>query len=283
MTAREDAFFFDCEEASLLGITHLPSRPATLGVLIVVGGPQYRVGSHRQFVLLARALAQSGYATMRFDYRGMGDATGLPRDFEKIDHDLRCAIDAFHRRLPGLKGVVLWGLCDAATAAACYSAADPRVYSLVLANPWVRSDTSHAAALLHSYYRKRVFTREFWGKVVRGGLDWRGSLKGFGRALIKARSPRAAPMPPLAARMLRGLEKRACPTLFILSGHDLVAAEFRAVAGQSREWRQFLASPRVRVECRDDADHTFSNATWRSEVADLTRAWMLDLTRTMEH
>jgi alpha/beta superfamily hydrolase len=49
-------------------------------VLVIVGGPQYRAGSHRQFTLLARSLAEQGFAVLRFDYRGMGDSTGAMRD-----------------------------------------------------------------------------------------------------------------------------------------------------------------------------------------------------------
>ena len=42
----------------MLGILHGASLQATdLGVVVVVGGPQDRVGSHRQFTLLARDLA----------------------------------------------------------------------------------------------------------------------------------------------------------------------------------------------------------------------------------
>ena len=82
---REDAVVFQCEGASLVGILHVPERePARIGVLVIVGGPQYRVGSHRQFVLMARSLAQSGYAVLRFDYRGMGDSDGEMRTFESV-------------------------------------------------------------------------------------------------------------------------------------------------------------------------------------------------------
>jgi exosortase A-associated hydrolase 1 len=281
MSAREDAFFFDCEGASMLGVLHLPARPATLGVLIVVGGPQYRVGSHRQFVLLSRALAQSGFASLRFDYRGMGDATGALAGFEAVEQDVRSAVDAFYRRLPGLQGVVLWGLCDGASAAACYAGGDPRIRSLVLANPWVRTEGGQARTLLKSYYRQRVFEAAFWRKMLLGKFDWRGSLASFGRSLVKSstRAPSAAT--DLPTRMLKGLTRRGCPTLIILSGHDLVAAEFRTLAGDAPEWRRYLASPHVRIETREDADHTFSRAAWRDEVADLTRAWMLDLTRNL--
>ena len=39
-------------------------------MVIVVGGPQYRAGSHRQFTLLARHIAAAGYPVLRFDARG---------------------------------------------------------------------------------------------------------------------------------------------------------------------------------------------------------------------
>ena len=72
---------FECGDDTCIGIVasnaDVASR-ADIGVVIVVGGPQYRVGSHRQFVTLARALAASGVPALRFDYRGMvSSAIGL--------------------------------------------------------------------------------------------------------------------------------------------------------------------------------------------------------------
>ena len=64
---REEAFFFDCDGDALLGVLARPAEPSAVGVVIVVGGPQYRVGSHRHFVLLARRLATAGHPTLRFD------------------------------------------------------------------------------------------------------------------------------------------------------------------------------------------------------------------------
>lgn len=281
--AREDAFFFDCEGAPLLGITHVPPRPSTLGVVIMVGGPQYRVGSHRQFVLLSRALASSGFATLRFDYRGMGDSGGEYRGFDHAASDLRAAIDAFYRRLPGLQGVVLWGLCDAASAAACYCAEDSRVRALVLANPWVRSEAGQARALLNHYYRRRFFDPQFWRKLASGRGKIFASLRELAGNVLRARQATAPAPSGLPARMLRGLVRSGRPTLFILSGNDLVATEFRALASGSPHWRALFASPQVRLEIREDADHTFSCAAWRDEVAELTRAWMLDLARAIGH
>ena len=79
VSAIEQALTFDCDGERLVGVVAVPERPVPVGVLIVVGGPQYRAGSHRQFVHLARRLAGAGIAAMRFDYRGMGDASGDAR------------------------------------------------------------------------------------------------------------------------------------------------------------------------------------------------------------
>ncbi|MCC8999300.1 MAG: hydrolase 1, exosortase A system-associated, partial [Candidatus Contendobacter sp.] len=138
-TYQESPLIFECEGAHLLGVLHSGTLGATRGVLIVVGGPQYRVGSHRQFVLLARDLAQAGVPALRFDYRGMGDAEGEFAGFERIDADIAAAVDVFFTQVPGLQDVVIWGLCDAASAALFYAWLDPRIAGLVLLNPWLRT------------------------------------------------------------------------------------------------------------------------------------------------
>ena len=112
MKFEERALRFSCEESMLYGILSLPEHVQCRGVLIVVGGPQYRAGSHRQFTLLARGLAAQGIPAMRFDYRGMGDSEGSARDFEDVGHDLRVAIDQFLVAVPGMTEVAIWGLCD---------------------------------------------------------------------------------------------------------------------------------------------------------------------------
>ena len=94
MNFTEHALSFTCAGEKLLGIVAAPELPKSTGVLVLVGGPQYRVGSHRQFRLLARALAKAGYPLMRFDYRGMGDSIGDLRNFEAVNDDITAAIDA---------------------------------------------------------------------------------------------------------------------------------------------------------------------------------------------
>lgn len=177
--AMERASTFEVDGEQLLGIVH----PATAvvephrGLLLVVGGPQYRVGSHRQFLLLARHLASAGIPVFRFDYRGMGDSSGPQRDFEQIDEDIRAAIDRFQAESPGLQEVVIWGLCDAASAALFYAWQDPRVSALVLLNPWVRTEEGLAKAYLKGYYLRRLLSRDFWTSLISGRVNPLNSIR----------------------------------------------------------------------------------------------------------
>ena len=72
----ESAFQIDCQGSPCTGILHHPEGEQDTAVLIVVGGPQTRVGSHRLFVHLARSLAKQGIVVFRFDYSGAGDSEG---------------------------------------------------------------------------------------------------------------------------------------------------------------------------------------------------------------
>ncbi len=290
MTVVHQPLVFPCGEDWLIAIVSRPRAPRPRGVLIVVGGPQYRAGSHRQFALLANHLAEQGAAAMRFDYGGMGDSTGELKNFEKVGPDLRAAIDAFFAAVPQLKDVVIWGLCDAASAAMFYAHQDPRVSGVVLLNPWVRTAQGQAKAYLRHYYLQRFLSLAPWLKLLRGEFDFRGSARSLAGSLRRAlgsgavtRSgdsakmrplPRPADAGPLPERMADGLARFNGRVLLILSGNDLTAREFIDVSNASRRWRQLLAAPLVTRYALADATHTFSRPAWRDQVAAWTADWV---------
>ncbi|HZV64687.1 MAG TPA: hydrolase 1, exosortase A system-associated [Telluria sp.] len=284
MTIEERAFSFHCENEWLYGIASLARQPSRRGVLIVVGGPQYRVGSHRQFALLARSLADDGIPACRFDYRGMGDSSGAARTFEHVERDLRAAIDAFIGLVPGLEEVVIWGLCDGASAALFYAAQDSRVCGLVLLNPWVRTGDGLAKATLKHYYLERLLQPALWRKIASGQFAWRTAARSFLQIARTAVGPatagaagaplaEAAP-PPLPLRMLGAFEAFQGKVLLVLSGADLTAKEFSDLAQSSRAWRKLLGSPAVSQQAIAEADHTFSRRVWRDQVARWTGDWV---------
>lgn len=276
----ERATVFQLAGDSLLGILHPGAPGARLGVLVVVGGPQYRVGSHRQFVLLARHLAEQGIPVFRFDYRGMGDASGEFRDFEQCGEDLAAALDEFQRLSPGLENLVVWGLCDAASAALMFLADDPRVAGMVLVNPWVRSEQGLARAQLKHYYVRRLVSRDFWAGLLGGRRNPMKLVTGLLGTVVRARRSGEAPghpandNAPFSVRMARGWARFPGDILLVISGNDLTAAEFLDLVAQPGEWQALLRRPNVTRRDFPDANHTFSSAQWRDELAHCTAEWI---------
>ena len=275
----ERAVAFDCFGERLVGVLAEPETSTDVGVVVVVGGPQYRVGSHRQFVSLARTLAAAGVAVLRFDYRGMGDSTGSGRSFDDVVPDIAAAIDVL-AAVGRIRRIVLWGLCDAASAALlyCQATCDTRVAGIVLLNPWVRSEATIAKTHLKHYYRQRFRQKEFWAKIAHGDMNVAAAVRSLARNIAAARSGRSAARIPDAVtfqdRMADGLEACAAPVLILLSGRDLTASEFMEWVRGSHRWRSLL--DRADVERRDiaEADHTFSDTQWRTEAEQHTLDWL---------
>lgn len=280
MNYTEEAALFACQGDTLLGILAKPETPAETGVVVIVGGPQYRVGSHRQFVLLSRALAAAGYAVLRFDYRGMGDSEGRKRDFEAVSADIAAAIDALQQRIPSMKHVALWGLCDGASAALlyCHETRDPRVSGLCLLNPWVRSEASLARTQVKHYYTHRLMQKEFLTKLLRGRVALNalpGLVQNIRMAFTGARSSReVTPQQPFQHRMAVAWDAFNGNILLLLSGDDYTAKEFVEYAKKDAAWKNVLTHPRLVRHNLPGADHTFSSAGSRTQAEDLTLSWV---------
>jgi len=260
--ALERAVTFQCGGDSMIGIVHTGQRNSSgPGVLFVVGGPQYRVGSHRQFTIMARALAGVGFSVFRFDYRGMGDSTGHVRTFEDVTEDIRAAIAAFMTAEPQVTSIVLLGLCDGASAVLMACHCDARITGLVLINPWVRTEQSEAQALLRHHYTSRLLSRAFWSKLVSGEMRWlesaRDLLRSLSRVLLKRGQGRRVAR-HFVDRMLTGFSDFRGRTLILLSGDDLTAREFEALCATSASWKSVSSRQSVRRYILPGADHTFS-------------------------
>ncbi len=272
----EEPLVFRCQGSALVGILHrAAATQRDVGVLVIVGGPQYRVGSHRQFILSARSLAAAGYPTLRFDYRGMGDSEGVYMGFEHVTDDMRAAIDAICAACNPRRGVVLLGLCDAASAALMYCHLDPRVSGLILMNPWVRTGQSQAAVVVKRYYATRVLQGDFWRKLLSGGFDFVGSAVTLFRTLSRAvgRSG-GGESACFIGVMLSGLQRFAGPALIVRSGRDLTADEFRALCHDDAAWQREIVREGGEVVDMAEADHTFSRAADLEAFSDHCRRWL---------
>ena len=272
---RREAITFPCHGDTLVGmVTHSPRAPET-GLLVVVGGPQYRIGSHRQFFRLAGRLAAAGIPVLRFDHRGMGDSEGEPRPYDATADDIRAAVDEFFRRCPGLRNVVLWGLCDGASAALLYGRTDRRVAGLVLLNPWIDSDRARARSLVTHYYRQRLSSRSFWRNLLWREIRLREILREIRSVLLPALDRKSLPgdgstddaeevrRSQSLAEALQGFDG---PVEFVLAGSDLTAATFKTEWQACRRWQLAMDRPSVVTHWVANADHSFSRPEWADAV-----------------
>ena len=209
----------------------------------------------------------------------MGDSEGSVRHFDSTGPDLRAALDTLSRACPESSRIVVWGLCDAASAAFMFATDTPRVVGIVAANPWARSDGSLASARVKHYYAARLLHPDFWKKFLSGGLHWRASLRSLAHCLraayVNHRDGGTAPdRSSFQAAMARGFAAFRGRVLLIVSGNDLTAKEFLDHARSSSMWKGLLDHPKVsRVELAE-ADHTFSRRDWLRTVEAETIAWL---------
>ena len=265
----EKTIQFSANNKSLFGILHLPdSREIHRAVLMVIGGPQTRIASHRMYVQLARFLCDYGLAVFRFDYEGMGDSHGDFVGFEYAGESIRAAIDVLYREIPSLKDLILWSLCDGASASIFYAPADrERITAMILANPYVHTEEGEAQAILKHYYIRRLFEKSFWQKVFSlqfSVKEFISSFSGLISRTVRGKKERIAGQAnqneSLPNRVLHSIFMVKKPIAFLISTNDLTGLEFRDLLQNRPESKKMLAGGQLCFRYIKDADHTFSSS-----------------------
>ncbi|MBF0266837.1 MAG: hydrolase 1, exosortase A system-associated, partial [Gammaproteobacteria bacterium] len=275
----EIACQFKCQDQELIAICH-PAHKDT-GILIVTGGPQYRIGSHRQFVIIARTLAENGFPVFRFDYRDMGDSETIDNqseesqsiNFEHISTDIELAINEFSKQQTHLKKIILLGLCDGASAILIAlsknltSNIKLAISGLILINPWVYQENTTAKTYLKYYYFKRLAESDFWFRLFKFKINvvhtFKSIISKYKMAFLNHSNNRHA---SYIDNMLVGLLNFKGKVLTLLSEDDLTAQEFALLLKEHKTWaKQFELSGNKIVKIAD-ADHTFSTKKDREKV-----------------
>jgi pimeloyl-ACP methyl ester carboxylesterase len=283
---------------SLVGILtepqHIdPSRPA---VILLNGGLVHRVGPHRLYVQLARALAQQGTLVLRFDMSGIGDskvrADNLPFEKSTLD-DTRQAMDTLEDRY-GVRTFYLMGHCAGAINSLRTAAEDPRVTSIVMLNPeggardWDEYDRQRKEAQYYKTYYGKTALRDAsrWKKLLTGQADYRSIARNVFRTIIlnqvatlrfKLRNSTtpAAPDPvgELLQSLLHSLIDRGTRVLFIYSEGSTGLERLESTMG--RDLRERVAQGDIQLEILEGVDHNYTLHAARRRVIDLIGAWSL--------
>ena len=241
---------FPCEGDTLAGT--LDDAPGASGLLLVTGGNEIRAGAFAGQALLAARIAAEGFPVFRFDRRGVGDSTGENRGFRDSGGDVTAALAAFRRECPGLRRVVGFGNCDAASALMLGAGAG--CDALVLANPWTieHDDGAPPPSAIRERYAAKLRDPKELVRLATGKVSLRKLAGGIGRAMRPAEPPTS-----LAVDMAGGLARFAGPVEILLAERDRTAQAFLAA------WD--AADPRL-ARCAG-ASHAF--------VEPEARAWLL--------
>lgn len=217
---------FRCENATLVGT--LDDAQGEVGLLIVSGGNEVRAGAWNGQALLAARLAARGVPVFRFDRRGVGDSEGDNAGFRQSAPDIVAAAGAFRTAAPGVRRVVAWGNCDAASALMLGSGLG--LDGLILSNPWTydpppeqagNTETPSGAAL-RAHYLRRLRDPAALLRVLRGNV----SLGGLVRSLLGMARP--TKLTALAREIAGGLAEFRGPAIILLAGRDRTAQAFRS-------------------------------------------------------
>ena len=258
---------FKSQGQLLQGILH-NAEHATRALIIVTGGPQTRVGSHRMFVQLARFLAEQNITVLRFDYRGAGDSLGAIQSFDSTVDDIAAAVKYMYSINANFK-LSLWGLCDAASAISLYinrsqESQAATIANAILVNPWVKQPSLEAQTYLKFYYWQRIKQADFWKKLFFGKLNPLISVQDISKFKKQARTNATA---NFVNEMLHGLSNFNGRCHLVLAEQDLVAQEFMQLKKQDKRWQNIKFVTDVIVE---HANHTFSSPYWKKQLFELT-------------
>lgn len=173
------------EDPFLFGIVTEPRSGETRrrAVILLNGGGVHHIGIFRDWVLLARRWARSGYVVLRLDMAGFGDSDTRPgrKNNEVFPpaalDDMRSAID-FMRHRYGVRDITLAGMCSGAYHALRAAAAGLAVNRILMVNPqnffWKEGMTGDdmrqltEAVLNPGGYRNRLLSKAHWARLLRG-------------------------------------------------------------------------------------------------------------------
>jgi alpha-beta hydrolase superfamily lysophospholipase len=275
----------------LFGILAMPEDAGDAPAVILLNtGIEYRVGSHRLYVPLARDLAARGHVVFRYDLGGIGDSAPPEGANENVAYpahaldDLREAVGLVRDRARGRK-VFLVGLCSGAWHAFRAAREALPVDGIVSINPplYLADRQSWTTRLSAQYQEGRNYHRK-----LRDSSSWLNALSGrseygtFARFVATYVTRRVAhhirPVvgswgPHGLADDLEAVSARGIASLFVFSRGDQGLEYFRQFGGASRRWRRH---GHIRHVIVDGAGHTFSppeaQETLRHLVVDFVSA-----------
>ena len=265
----------------------LDRKPLSIAVL-ANSGRDYHIGWGRATVHQARALAERGIASFRFDAGGIGDSqasASAPAEVLYSDEhiaDLSHAIDYVETLDAGPIAVV--GRCSGAYAAFQLAVEDVRVRKVVVVNilRFVWDPRETVAEALQSAHRTisgsvaMLFSQQSLKRLLSGNLRIKAPLIYFSKRLVRMISPGPGAIPAgepghnlysEGHRRFQALESRGVRLAMLISEGDHALGEFRTYMG--RNGARLRRYPKASVSIIPNADHNFTHLAARARLTEV--------------
>jgi len=263
---------------SLVGILTRPvtaARTDDPAIVILNTGITHRVGHHRMYVRMSRAMAGAGRTVLRFDFAGIGDSEQNTEALSTLDSNMADIADALDwlERDCQVSRVILVGLCSGSDNAVLYGYRDPRVVGLVLMDPSIPP----TARYYFHYIAQRLTRLRHWISVATG-------RSGLVRMLIAQFMHRVRPARPADEIAADGVQ--FSPHLArsyqrsVEHGIQMLAVFALGTSRQTYREQMIDAFPNVsfkdhlKLEAFPDSDHLFTQEKDRSRLTNLIFEWL---------
>jgi uncharacterized protein len=256
------------DQSRLTAMLHQPAGKPHGAILMLPGGSDYRIGSHRSYVRLALALAESGYAVMRMDASGMGDSGGSHPGFEALGPEIASGLKTMRQILPvGIK-IYLWGQCDGASAILLGLGRNFEADGAILCNPWVRTAQTSATQVVRHHYRRRLANGASWRKLLNGQTNILASLRSFFNAL-KTMSGTYKKNSNYLDDIIKVLRLGRWPCLIVIGSDDAGGQEFRLLSQRYK-----LSDSTIEQSVIMGGNHSFSRPDQRQQLLTIACNWL---------
>lgn len=298
--------FRNAEGQQLVGILHLPDTvvPGRPCILLLSPGVKMRVAPHRMYNKMADLFVQEGFAVLRFDFAGLGDAEGeiehtqLSHVYHDIQlgrfvDDTRTALDWLEREY-GYTRCIAGGLCGGALSGLLTAEHDRRIVALLALGIPVVLDVGDAQRNAHltrgeldqlrqGYVRKLLDPRS-WLRLLSFQSDYRVIWKAFKR-LFERNRPASTATPAQNGRPADNTNPKFAPAFFamldtgrpmlhIFSGSDRLAAEFQEKFQERYPERLARYRDAFEIHVIEKANHILAHPDWFNEMLALSRDWL---------
>ncbi|MFT6988278.1 MAG: pimeloyl-ACP methyl ester carboxylesterase [Paraglaciecola sp.] len=134
-------------------------------VLILNSGVMHHIGTCRLSVKIARALANSGFLALRFDFSGIGDSEprrGTENFAESSSAEISEVMDYLQRKKK-INKFIVYGLCSGADASYEIAQKDPRIIGMIQIDAYCYANWQ--SRLYH--YAPRLLSLDVWLRFIK--------------------------------------------------------------------------------------------------------------------